>query len=108
MPCRASDLEASLSSRPLRIAIVYPGAREVSRLATRDNNRFAAVCAAFAARGVDAQPAVYNLAQASELRAQLLTVDGALVWVNRALRSMRCCAKSRRRASSSARIPTAS
>jgi hypothetical protein len=71
-----------VTTRPLQIAIVYPGDSEVRRLATRDNNRFAAVFAAFAARGVDAHPAVYNLAQASALRDQLLTLDGALVWVN--------------------------
>ena len=71
-----------MSSRPLQIAIVYPGDSEVRRLATRDNNRFAALFAAFAACGVDAHPAVYNLAQASELREQLLGFDGALVWVN--------------------------
>jgi hypothetical protein len=66
----------------LRIAIVYPGDSEVRRLATRENNRFAALFAPFAARGVDALPAVYNLAQANELRDQLLGFDGALVWVN--------------------------
>jgi hypothetical protein len=66
----------------VQIAIVYPGDSEVRRLATRENNRFAAVFAAFAARGVDAHPAVYNLAQANELRDQLLGLDGALVWVN--------------------------
>ena len=71
-----------MTSRPLQIAIVYPGDREIRRLATRDNNRFAAVFAAFAERGVDAQPAVYNLEQISQLRDQLLEVDGALVWVN--------------------------
>ena len=71
-----------MTTRPLQIAIVYPGDSEVRRLATRENNRFAAVFAAFAAHGVDAQPAVYNLAQASELRDQLLQLDGALVWVN--------------------------
>ena len=71
-----------MSTRPLKIAIVYPGDSEVRRLATRENNRFAAVFAAFAARGVDAHPAVYNLAQANELRDQLLEFDGALVWVN--------------------------
>jgi hypothetical protein len=71
-----------VATRPLQIAIVYPGDSEVRRLATRENNRFAAVFAAFAARGVDAHPAVYNLAQANELRDQLLALDGALVWVN--------------------------
>jgi hypothetical protein len=71
-----------LTARPPQLAIVYPGDSEVRRLATRANNRFAAVFAAFTARGVDARPAVYNLAQASELRDQLLELDGALVWVN--------------------------
>ncbi len=71
-----------MTTCPLQIAIVYPGDSEVRRLATRENNRFAAVFAAFAARGVTALPAVYNLAQAIELRDQLLALDGALVWVN--------------------------
>ncbi|MEO6743484.1 MAG: Cj0069 family protein [Caldimonas sp.] len=71
-----------MTTRPLKIAIVYPGDSEIRRLATRENNRFAAVVAAFAARGVDARPAVYNIAQADELRDQLLECDGALVWVN--------------------------
>jgi hypothetical protein len=71
-----------LTSRRWQIAIVYPGDRDVRRCATRENNRFAALFAAFAAQGVDAQPAVYNLVQANELRDQLLRVDGALVWVN--------------------------
>jgi hypothetical protein len=71
-----------LSTRRLKIAIVYPGDAEVRRLASRENNRFAAVFAAFAARGVDAEPAVYHREEASALRDQLLTMDGALVWVN--------------------------
>jgi len=71
-----------LNRKPLQIGIVYPGDPEVRRLATRENNRFAAVFAAFAARGVEAQPAVYNLGQLNELREQLLPLDGALVWVN--------------------------
>lgn len=71
-----------MTTRQLQIAIVYPGDREVRRRATRENNRFAAVFAAFAARGVNVHPAVYNLAQANELRDQLLGLDGALVWVN--------------------------
>jgi hypothetical protein len=46
------------------------------------NNRFAALFAAFAAHGVEAQPAVYDREQAGALREQLLGLDGALVWVN--------------------------
>ena len=101
-----------MSERPLRVAIVYPGDAEVRRLATRENNRFAALFAAFAAHGVDAQPAVYDREQADELRDQLLASTAR--WcgsirstpATRALRSMRCCATSRPPASSSARIPT--
>ena len=71
-----------MTTRPLQIAIVYPGDREVRRLATPENNRFAAVFAAFAARGGEAHPAVYNRDQVNELREQLLRFDGALIWVN--------------------------
>ena len=100
-----------MTSRPLQIAIVYPGDRDARRCATRENNRFAALFSAFASQGVDAQPAVYNLAQANELRDQLLRVDGALVWVDPIESGLSrapltpCCAKSRTPASSSARIP---
>ena len=65
-----------------RIAIVYPGDREARRLSTPQNNRFAALFAAFAAQGVQAEPAVYADDMADEVRAQLLTVGAALVWVN--------------------------
>jgi len=71
-----------MSTSPLQLAIVYPGDGEVRRLATPENNRHAALFEAFAARGVQAQPAVYNRAQANDLRDQLLRLDGALVWVN--------------------------
>lgn len=67
---------------PGPLAIVYPGDSEVRRSATPDNNRFAALFAAFAARGVEAEPAVYNPGQLDDLRRQLLGVGGALVWVN--------------------------
>ncbi len=67
---------------PLRVAIVYPGDGETRRQATPQNNRFSALFAAFTARGIQAIPAVYNLQQLEELKAQLLAVDGVLVWVN--------------------------
>ena len=72
----------AMSRSALKLAIVYPGDAEARRLATRSNNRFANLFAAFTAQGVEAQPAVYNRAQADQLRDQLLAVDGALVWVN--------------------------
>ncbi len=72
----------SRTSLPLRVAIVYPGDHEVRRLAMPSNNRFAPLFAAFAARAVEAHPAVYNRAEADKLRDQLLGLDGALAWVN--------------------------
>ena len=71
-----------MTATPLRIAIVYPGDGEARRLATPQNNRFASLFAAFAARGIEAIPAVYDREQIEELKAELLSVDGVLVWVN--------------------------
>ena len=67
---------------PLRVAIVYPGDSESRRLATPQNDRFASLFDAFAARGIEAIPAVYDRAQIEDLKAHLLAVDGVLVWVN--------------------------
>ena len=66
----------------MRIAIVYPGDREATRNATPDNNRFAALFAAFAVSGVDAEPVVYHDDFVDQVREQLMQVDGVLVWVN--------------------------
>lgn len=71
-----------MTASPLRLAIVYPGDSEARGLATTENNRFAPLFAAFATSGVKAIPALYNRAQIDGLKALLLTVDGALVWVN--------------------------
>jgi len=65
-----------------RVAIVYPGSAEQRRAATPQNNRFAALFSAFAARGVEALPIVYSDDWAEELRAPLGAVDAVLVWVN--------------------------
>ena len=69
-------------TRPLQLAIVYPGDAETRRLATPSNNRFASLFAAFDAQGVAAHPAVYDHDDPGALRDQLLALDGALVWVN--------------------------
>ena len=67
---------------PTRLAIVYPGDADARRQATPQNNRFAALFAAFAAAGVEALPVVYADDWADAVREQLLAMDGALVWVN--------------------------
>ncbi len=68
--------------KKLRLAIVYPGDREARRTATHDNNRFSDLFAAFTARGIDAEPAVYHDDFCEDVREQLSEVDGALVWIN--------------------------
>ena len=64
------------------IAIVWRGDRAARQHATPQNNRFHRVFEALEAAGIDAVPAVYDEEFADEVRAQLLTVDGVLVWVD--------------------------
>jgi len=65
-----------------RIAILYPGDYESRQNATAENNRFADLFRAFAAKGIHAEPAVYHDDICAEVREQLMAVDGVLIWVN--------------------------
>jgi hypothetical protein len=65
-----------------RVAILWRGDREGRRTATAQNNRFQRVFEELAALGIHAAPAVYDDDIAGEVREQLLTVDGVLVWVD--------------------------
>jgi hypothetical protein len=68
--------------KQFRIAVVWRGDGEARRAATPGNNRFYRVFEELAARGIAAEPAVYADDIADEVRAQLLAVDGVLVWVD--------------------------
>lgn len=65
-----------------KVAIVWRGDAQTRRAATPANNRFHRVFEELAAAGVHAEPAVYDEDFAEEIRDQLLTVDGVLVWVD--------------------------
>src|SRR3954469_23759334 len=65
-----------------RIAILWRGDEAARRSATPDTSRFKAVFAALADVGVDAEPVVYEDDVRDDVRAQLATLDGVLVWVN--------------------------
>ena len=65
-----------------RVAILYPGDYGDRTNATAENNRFADLFRAFAAKGIRAEPAVYHDDFCAEVRDQLMQVDGVLVWVN--------------------------
>jgi hypothetical protein len=68
--------------KPPRIAILWRGDHEARRAATPQNNRFHRVFEELAAVGIDAEPAVYDEDIETEVRRQLLAVDGVLVWVD--------------------------
>jgi hypothetical protein len=65
-----------------KVALLWRGDRRARAAATPDNNRFSNVFAALAALGIDAEPAVYADDMADEVRAQLIKLDGVLVWVD--------------------------
>jgi hypothetical protein len=65
-----------------KIAILWRGDHETRRAATPQNNRYHRVFEELEALGIAAEPAVYADDLADEVRAQLLGVDGVLVWVD--------------------------
>src|SRR5215475_6389317 len=65
-----------------RIAILWRGDETARRGATLETSRFKAVFAALADVGVDAEPVVYEDDVLDAVRAQLVALDGVLVWVN--------------------------
>jgi hypothetical protein len=65
-----------------RVALLWHGDCAARDTAAPENNRYVRVFEALAARGINAEPAVYSNPMMDEVRAQLLTVDGVLIWVN--------------------------
>jgi hypothetical protein len=65
-----------------KLALLWRGDRRARSEATARNNRLHRVFEALAARGIHAEPAVYAEDITDEVRAQLLSCDGVLVWVD--------------------------
>jgi hypothetical protein len=65
-----------------KVAVLWRGDREARRNATPANNRFHRVFEELAAAGIEAEPAVFAEAFADQVRDQLLSAAGVLVWVN--------------------------
>ena len=70
------------SLTPCRTALVYAGDRNARQNATQGNSRFPKLFEALSALGIAAEPAVYHDDFCDEVRAQLMQMDGVLVWVN--------------------------
>jgi hypothetical protein len=65
-----------------RIAVLWRGDRDARTAATPQNNRYHRIFEELAARGIRAEPAVYDEEFLDEVHEQLLAVDGVLVWVD--------------------------
>jgi hypothetical protein len=65
-----------------KLALLWRGDSETRCSATQQNNRLSRVFEAMAVLGIEAEPAVYADDMVSEVREQLLRVDGVLVWVD--------------------------
>jgi hypothetical protein len=65
-----------------KVAILWRGDDETRRVATPFNNRYRRVFEELSALGIDARPVVYSDEIADEIRDQLMSFDGVLVWVN--------------------------
>jgi hypothetical protein len=70
------------SATAYQVALLWHGDRATRNTATLADNRLRGVAEALAQAGITAQPAVYSDDFADEVREQLLTLDGVLVWVN--------------------------
>lgn len=71
-----------MREKPYRVALLWHGDRENRNAATLEGKHLQSVAEALRAVGLEAEPAVYCDEFADEVRAQLLGVDGVLVWVN--------------------------
>ena len=65
-----------------RVAILWRGDHAARRTATPFNNRYCRVFEELIALGIEAEPVIYADDVADEVRDQLMTFDGVLVWVN--------------------------
>jgi hypothetical protein len=65
-----------------KVALVWRGDLETRRTAASQNSRFHRVFEELSAIGIRATPVVYDEEFADEVREQLLTMDGVLVWVD--------------------------
>jgi hypothetical protein len=70
------------NSETYKVAILWRGDVQPRRAATPQNNRFHRIFEELDALGIHAEPAVYAEEFADEVRWQLLSADGVLVWVD--------------------------
>jgi hypothetical protein len=77
-----AEAEAKMTKHIGRLALLWRGDREARNSATLQTSRLHRVFEALALRNIHAEPAVYADDMADEVRAQLVALDGVLVWVD--------------------------
>lgn len=65
-----------------RVALLSRGDRQAQAMTTRENSRHKHIFAALVARDIAAKPVIFAEEFVDDVRAQLLTCDGVLVWVD--------------------------
>ena len=81
-PASKSPTSNAHDDRPCRVALLYPGDRDARRRAAPGESRFLPLFQALAELGVQAEPAIYHDDFREDVRRQLASVDGVLVWMN--------------------------
>ncbi len=70
------------NSSPFKVAVVWRGDAQARAEARGETSRLKAIFEALARQGIAAGPAVWSEELAGEVRAQLMGMDGVLVWVD--------------------------
>jgi hypothetical protein len=78
----ATVVAAMSADSIVKIALLWPGTRQMRSDATPENNRLRPLFEALSRLGTDPEPAVYSDEFADEVRDQLVRADGVLVWVD--------------------------
>jgi hypothetical protein len=79
---RAGPVLSLLMDKAGKVALLWRGDREARRTVTAQTTRLSRIFEALAAAGITAEPCVFSEEFADEVREQLLTCAGVLVWVD--------------------------
>ena len=71
-----------MTKRTYRVAVVFPADPEQRRRTQLEESRFARTAAALRDKGIKVEGAPYIDDDVEDVRAQLMRVDGVLVWIN--------------------------
>ena len=80
--CQPNRIDTMTHDTQFKVAILTPGNAEDRKAAAPEKSKFLPVYQALTSLGLHVEPAVYHDDFANDVRAQLMQMDGVLVWVN--------------------------